>query len=136
MQAQSHGVISRPSSITLSLAERPAYVPAGSSDDLVITQSLLDGPRNLSKRTSFHEIPVEVLNFNGPAAQDESSDSESAAPRAGRNRRRFGTSNTWTSSSAEIPSEQDEIDDRLAFVQEYNRLAKKACYNYALQDKH
>jgi hypothetical protein len=43
-----------------------------------------------------------------------------------RSRRAYHTSNTWTSSdSGYILSDQDEIDDRSVFVEEYNRLAKK-----------
>lgn len=43
----------------------------------------------------------------------------------GRARRANGTSNTWTSSDGGVLSDQDEIDDRIVFVEEYNRLAKK-----------
>lgn len=122
MLAQTHGLISRSSSTTLSLADRPAYVPEESVADLVITQNLLDGPNHLGKHLLVHHVP---FSFDGSVAQDDSSDSQHNAPHNGRNRRGFGTSNTWTSSSGEMLSEQDEIDDRMAFVQEYNRLAKK-----------
>lgn len=126
MQSQNHGLISRSSSATLSLVERPSYVPEGSFDDLVITQGLLDGSKNLSKRISFHEVPAGLFSYGGSIGQDDSSDSQNAAPLEGRTRRGFGTSNTWTSSSGDMVSEQDEIDDRSVFIQEYNRLAKKA----------
>ena len=39
--------------------------------------------------------------------------------------RMIQSSNTWTSSSGEILSDQDDIEDRSSVVEEYNRLAKK-----------
>lgn len=43
--------------------------------------------------------------------------------------RRHDSSATWTSSSGDIGifSDNDEVDDRENFVDEYNRLAKKVC---------
>ena len=125
MQAPNHGLITRSSSATLSLAERPSYVPDEAFDDLVITQNLLDGSKNLERRISFHEVPAGVFSFDGSVGPDDSSDSQNRDPVGGRNRRGFGTSNTWTSSSGEMLSEQDDIDHRLVYVQEYNRLATK-----------
>lgn len=133
MQAQSHGILSRSSSTTLSVAGRPAYVPEESVDDLAITQRLLDGPNHLGKHILVHEVP---FSLDGSVAQDDSSDSHRTAPFEGRNRRGFGTSNTWTSSSGEMLSEQDEIDDRMTFVQEYNRLAKKVQIIYLHWEKY
>lgn len=39
-------------------------------------------------------------------------------------------SRTWTTSSGELGlvNDSDEPEDRVAFVQEYNRLAKKVCH--------
>lgn len=43
--------------------------------------------------------------------------------------RRNDSSATWTTSTGDIGvfSDSEEIDDRAAFVDEYNRLAKKVC---------
>lgn len=49
-----------------------------------------------------------------------------AAPRLSLPPRRTNhTSNTWTSSDADVPSDRDQNEDRSIYVQEYNRLAKK-----------
>lgn len=40
-------------------------------------------------------------------------------------RRQINSSNTWTSSSGDMLSDQDDIEDRTPFIQEYNRLARK-----------
>lgn len=37
------------------------------------------------------------------------------------------SSETWTSTSGDIVSDTDEIENRDAFVDEYNRLARKVC---------
>lgn len=37
------------------------------------------------------------------------------------------SSATWTSTSGDLVSDTDEIDGRGAFVEEYNRLARKVC---------
>jgi hypothetical protein len=42
---------------------------------------------------------------------------------ANRRSRHNSTSNTWSSSNGGEVSETDEIDDRTAFVQEYNKIA-------------
>lgn len=41
--------------------------------------------------------------------------------------RQMHSSRTWTTSSGELGlmSDTDELEDRILFVQEYNRLAKK-----------
>lgn len=40
-------------------------------------------------------------------------------------RRQMASSNTWTSSSGDVLSDHDDIEDRGPFIQEYNRLARK-----------
>jgi hypothetical protein len=40
-----------------------------------------------------------------------------------RNRNR--TSNTWTNSSRGMISDQDDVEERGAYIEEYNQLAKK-----------
>ena len=45
----------------------------------------------------------------------------------GRRRRMIQSSNTWTASSGEVFSEQDDVEDRTFFTLEYNRLATKVC---------
>lgn len=52
--------------------------------------------------------------------------------------RRNDSSATWTTSSGDmgIFSESDEIEDRVHFIDEYNRLAKKVCLLHTLAYMH
>jgi len=42
------------------------------------------------------------------------------------------TSNTWTSSSGDAPSDLDDVDKCSAFIEEYNRLATKVSFTMHL----
>jgi len=92
------------------------------SDDVSIAQGLLGQPHIPPRRkTSFTSTTRSAHN------QDASSDfDENTSVRDdGRRRRAMQSSNTWTTSSGEILSDKDDIEDRTFFVLEYNRLATK-----------
>jgi hypothetical protein len=133
MQSFHHGLISRSSSASLSMAER-SNVLDSTSDDLTIAQGLLNNSRNLGRQTSLTDVPASLQVHGGSILQDESSGSLTAAPAEG-SRRRVHTSNTWTSSSGEILSEQDEVNDRSEFIHEYNYLANKVCGSPCMKNK-
>lgn len=90
-------------------------------DDLTIAEGLLNNPR----------IPHRTSSFTGPQGLARSTGQlkSSCAPKevsaGGISRRAVRTSNTWTSSDGDVLSDQDEVDDRTNFVQEFNRLARK-----------
>jgi hypothetical protein len=120
MKASSHGLIYRSSSVTFSIAPR-SDIHDPLCDDMAIAQELMIGPKPPRRRNSF----------TGPSLPgfDSSNDDPSSTPpieqTEGRPRRAILTSNTWTTSSGDVLSDQDEVDDRTIFIQEYNRLARK-----------
>lgn len=94
----------------------------GISDDISIAQGLLRRPRIPSRGTSSPRSPS--LHYTG----DGSNDAIRSLGSYDHDRRtQLRTSNTWTSSSGEVLSDQDDVEDRAPFIQEYNRLAGKVC---------
>jgi hypothetical protein len=93
-------------------------------DDISIAQGLLNRPRIPSRGASFmgpsatHRRMANA-SWDGPTENPESNNNENE------HRRQINSSNTWTSSSGDVLSDQDDIEDRTLFVQEYNRLARK-----------
>lgn len=112
---------SRSSSTLLSLLQQPD----GTTDDITIAQELLNQPKAPRRRFSFTEMYISRRRVEGLDEQHQNSEAQTEVQGGGRSRRVMQTSNTWTSSSGEVPTDQDDIDDRTVFVQEYNRLAQK-----------
>ena len=91
-------------------------------DDVSITRGLLGRPHiPQRRRTSFTSTTRSGLT------EDISNDPEEGSSIKDDSRRRRGiqSSNTWTTSSGEILSDKDDIEDRTFFILEYNRLATK-----------
>lgn len=127
MQYQHHALRNRSSSSTIvSHMEGPIIAVDGGIDDVTIVQGLLNNPKNAGKRTSDPIAAACLPTHDVLFAPESNMDTLKCLPADAR-RRHMGTSNTWTSSDAEVPSETDDIVDRSAFVAEYNRLAKKVC---------
>lgn len=120
MQSGSLGHIPRSSSTALSVVQQPEPIP----DDVSIAQGLLNEPKDPRQRTSFTGISP-LRNFDGSDNVPRQSDAVTDGHHERRSRKAMRTSNTWTSSSGDVLSDQDDVDDRTVFVQEYNRLAKK-----------
>jgi hypothetical protein len=92
-------------------------VPGGISDDMTIAQKLLRQPKIPRRRYSFGSAPpIPDLLDGGNLILD---------PNDPNKRRITQSSSTWTDSSGDALSDQDEVEDRDFFVHEYNRLAKK-----------
>lgn len=91
-------------------------------DDMSITRGLLGRPDiPPRRRTSFTSSARSAHTGN---ISNELEESINIKEDGGR-RRMIQSSNTWTTSSGEILSEQDDIEDRIFFILEYNRLATK-----------
>jgi hypothetical protein len=121
MQAHNVGLLRRSSSIALSTAQRPEKHET-ISDDMSIARELLQaGPHG---RAPFPLTCQSSLSFQDGTVHDRSEIAGGIRSDA-RARRAIVTSNTWTSSDGDVLSDQDEIDDRTVYIQEYNRLAKK-----------
>ncbi|KAK0125557.1 hypothetical protein ONS96_009393 [Cadophora gregata f. sp. sojae] len=118
MQSNNVGLISRSSSAALSMAQQSTIF-----DDMNIAASLLTEPKDPRHRSSF--TGVSFVGLDGSDDQQQRSDAHADGHPEGRSRRAMRTSNTWTSSSGDVLSDQDDVDDRTLFVQEYNRLARK-----------
>jgi hypothetical protein len=123
MQSNHAGLISRTSSTALSMAQSHLVQDPLS---LTVARELLNQPNHIRQRSAFTIASTRSQQLDGTDGQ-----LQVAAPLTdaaeGRSRRAGHTSNTWTSSSGDVVSDLDEIDDRTLFVQEYNRLARKAC---------
>jgi hypothetical protein len=118
MRSFSHGLTSRSSSAALS-APKQSNIQDGISDDMTIAQGLLNNSK-LQRASSFTSTSIGPHipdNATGPTESSEPND-------LGRRRDAIRSSRTWTSSSGDVPT-YDDIEDRRAFVNEYNRLAKK-----------
>jgi hypothetical protein len=94
------------------------------SDDMTIAEGLLNNSKVPHRSSSF----TGTQSFGHSNGKFESSAALTEASTAGISRRILRTSNTWTSSSGDVLSDQDEIDDRTIFIQEFNRLARKVCW--------
>jgi hypothetical protein len=86
-----------------------------------IAQSLLRTPQMLHRSDSSNTTPPynQVLDGSNCAVEDPDPEGTTNEPRTIRSR------GTWTTLSREAWSDQDGIDDREDFIQEYNRLATK-----------
>jgi hypothetical protein len=120
MQSANHEVSPRSYSTKLSMAPQssefgPIY------DDMTIAAGLLNNSK-IPHRTSSFTGTQDLVRSTG---QFRSAGELTDASAAGRSRRAVRTSNTWTSSDGGVLSDQDEVDDRTVFVQEFNRLARK-----------
>ncbi len=125
MQSLNNGLTtrsrSRSSSTLLSLLQQPD----GITDDVTIAQELLKQRKASRRRISPTEMYISRRGVEGLDEQHQNSQTQTEAQGEARSRRAMQTSTTWTSSSGEVPTDQDDIDDRTVFVQEYNRLAQK-----------
>ncbi|KAG4436805.1 hypothetical protein IFR05_007695 [Cadophora sp. M221] len=92
-------------------------------DDMNIAAGLLTEPKDPRHRSSF--TGISFVGLDGSDNPLQRSDGQPEGQHEGRSRRAVRTSNTWTSSSGDVLSDQDDVDDRTVFVQEYNRLARK-----------
>lgn len=92
-------------------------------DDMNIAAGLLTEPKDPRHRSSF--TGVSFVSLDGSDNPQQRADGQPDGHHEGRSRRAMRTSNTWTSSSGDVLSDQDDVDDRTVFVQEYNRLARK-----------
>ena len=118
MQSSNHGLNSRSSSASSSAPEQ-SNVQDGVSDDIVIAQELLHNSKVL------RESSLTTTSAGPPTFNDASFRVESSKPSStGRRRQKARTSRTWTSSSGDVPQHND-IEDRAAYINEYNLLAKK-----------
>jgi len=118
MQPYEHGLRLRSASSTS--FPRHQLEAGGGADSIAITRELLHGPRVPERGSS-------ARSSSGFTPSRQSRIESSAATTALQSRRAFRSSNTWTSSSAGLFSDQDDIEDRTYFLQEYNRLAGKVC---------
>jgi hypothetical protein len=100
---------------------RQVHVIDGVSDDMTIAQGLLGRPNIPRRSYSFSNDPPNFQFLDGSNYSTLRQDSSDAK----KQRRVLQSSNTWTTSSGEVLSDRVEIDDREAFIHEYNRLAKK-----------
>ncbi|KAF4626067.1 hypothetical protein G7Y89_g12095 [Cudoniella acicularis] len=115
-----HNLLTRSASAILS-KPRPKGQNDGTSDDMIIAQGLLKRPQIPRRETSLTGLANIRQEHEAGHIKDESLESSYD----GRSRRAIRSSNTWTTSSGDIPSDHDEVEDRAIFVQEYNRLAEK-----------
>jgi hypothetical protein len=120
MKASSHGLI-RSSSVTFSIAPQPD-IRDHLCDDMTIAQELLIGPKPPRRSNSFTGLSLRDFDSSN---DNPSSTSPIEQTEDRPTRRVLLTSNTWTTSSGDVLSDQDEVDDRTIFIQEYNRLANK-----------
>lgn len=118
MQPNSLGHISaRSSSVSLAKSQEPI------DDDRSIARELLHGALYEKPPLTRNAVSLQGLDGSRPRKSDILITSNSIQD--GRAWRTARTSNTWTSSEGDVLEDQDEIDDRTVFIEEYNRLAKK-----------
>lgn len=118
MQPNSVGLISaRSSSVSLAIPQGPM------DDDRSIARELLHGASHEKSSLTRNAVSLQALDGSRPRKSDILITSNNFQD--GRVRRTARTSNTWTSSEGDVLEDQDEIDDRTVFIEEYNRLAKK-----------
>jgi hypothetical protein len=119
MRSNTYRLNSRASSATLSLRRQQLDGSGLLTDDANIAQGLLRNQRVPARNTSLKGLP-NSSNLDTTLYEDDASDHE-GRPRL---RRGLCSSNTWTSSSGGV-SDADDLDDRIHFVEEFNRLAEK-----------
>jgi hypothetical protein len=120
MMQSNYGGMSRSSSAALSMAPRPS---SAIFDDINIAQGLLNEPKDPRHRSSMTSINFTALDGSDDQAQTSLVPADGHP--GGREHRVMRSSNTWTSSSGDVLSDHDDVDDRTIFVHEYNRLARK-----------
>ncbi|KAG0649007.1 hypothetical protein D0Z07_4860 [Hyphodiscus hymeniophilus] len=91
-------------------------------DDMNITLGLLGRPHIPPRRKTSFTSTTKSVNTEDIADYMEEGMS---IKDDGRRRRAIQSSNTWTTSSGEILSDKDDMEDRSFFILEYNRLAQK-----------
>jgi len=126
MPPSTHGLTSRSSSAALSLAQQLDF-SGTATDDVNIAHGLLAKRSKIllqveSTIESSATHPDSAL-CNGLSDEAETLGEVQNALKSRRSA--MQTSNTWTSSSGDVLSDHEENEDRTAFVEEYNRLAKK-----------
>jgi hypothetical protein len=86
-----------------------------------IAQDLIGGPQKPLRTFSFTRNARKLHRLDGSENHSDSTDF------VGRewSRAVVQSSNTWTSSSADVLSDHDDIEDRTDYLLEYNRLALK-----------
>lgn len=124
MRSNSHRLNSRASSATLSLRQQQLDGPGIFTEDASIAQGLLRNQKIPARNASLKILPSNSKLVTA-LPEDDASDHEER-PRI---RRGLCSSNTWTSSSGGV-SDVDDTDDRMHFVEEFNRLAEKVCRVY------
>lgn len=105
--------------------EQPHFVQDPVS--LTVAQKLPNRPNHTRQRSALTIASSQSQHFDRTDAQSQIAERSADVPPESKTRRANITSNTWTSSSGDVVSDQDEVDDRSSYVQEYNRLAKKVC---------
>ena len=90
-------------------------------DDMTIAEGLLNNLKVPHRTSSFKG----TQGLSHSTGQLRTSVALTEASAGGISRRAGRTSNTWTSSDGDVLSDQDEVDDRTVFLQEFNRLARK-----------
>ncbi|PQE25133.1 GTPase activating Rga6 protein [Rutstroemia sp. NJR-2017a BVV2] len=119
MGSNNYRLNSRASSATLSLRRQQLDGSGILTVDANIAQGLLRNQNVPARNASLKGLPNNS-NLNTTLCEDDASDHEER-PRI---RRGLCSSNTWTSSSGGV-SDVDDTDDRMHFVEEFNRLAEK-----------
>ncbi|KAM3084581.1 hypothetical protein ACMFMG_001317 [Clarireedia jacksonii] len=119
MKSNSHRLNSRASSATLSLRQQQLDGFGFLTDDASIAQGLLRN-QNIPERNASLKVPASKPNLDTTLCEDDGFDNAERL----KIRRGLCSSNTWTSSSGGV-SDADDMDDRMHFVEEFNRLAEK-----------
>jgi len=122
-------IVSSRSLNNITTAQNPEPPDRRPSDgDIDIAQGLLVGPRIPTRKYSLSQFVVgnnsRTLTCGSMDDKSASFESMDELP----HQYVIHTSNTWTSSSGEAPSDRDEIDLRSKFLDEYNRLANKVIH--------
>ncbi|PQE05598.1 GTPase activating Rga6 protein [Rutstroemia sp. NJR-2017a BBW] len=119
MGSNNYRLNSRASSATLSLRRQQLDGSGILTVDANIAQGLLRNQNVPARNTSLKGL-LNNSNLDTTLYEHDASDHEER-PRI---RRGLCSSNTWTSSSGGV-SDVDDTDDRMHFVEEFNRLAEK-----------
>lgn len=124
--------ISRSSSAALPTSQYPNSHEA-TADDMTIAQGLLSlqnfpPPKIPRRKSSFLGTSPSRHSLDGMDSQTRLLEVPGSGAVRTRSQRALRSSNTWTSSDGEHAAEQDELGDRIIFVQEYNLLAKKVLH--------
>jgi len=126
MSSNSHDITSsRPSNnVTMPTMPQQLDIIDGLRDDISIVQGLL-APRIPRRTASLASLSTGGQVDDSKKRTDATESSDSNPER----RRGLQSSNTWTSSSGDVLSDHDDIEDRSFYIQEFNRLARKVTSN-------